>query len=716
MSQVGVVLMQRISRLRTPVAVCCAVLLAAVVMASAQKSPFTVHDKAYYAMQSHDFSFTPGVIVKMKSATIASDGTIQADFTLNDPASGPLDMTGVQTAGSIEVGLVIAVLPKGQEQYVAYTTSTKTAPNGVSAVQAAYDQGGTFNEINPGEYVYTFATKAPAGFDASATHTIGVYAERDLSGPPNNGTFSGIDDVFTFVPNGSAVTQVRDVVREATCNKCHDRMSGHGGSRTKVLMCDLCHNPQTVNPDTGNSMDMKVMIHKIHMGSSLPSVVAGGSYKVPHRGADNDFSKVVDPADARRCETCHDPKSGAAQADAWLTKPTRDSCGSCHDNVKFATGVNHVNLPQFDDNQCTNCHKPQGEQEFDASIKGAHTVPIDSKKLAGVAVDILNVVGKAGSPPTVTFTVKDGSGAPIALKDLQSDPNVMSLVMAGPTSDYGYTNFGPDATTGYVVEDPTTNGVCTSDGTCTYTFTHAIPAKSAGTYAIGIEATRLGVLMAGTTKSQEVEYGAKNKVFYFSVDGSPVQPRRTVALTESCNNCHVHIAAHGQPRNQVEMCILCHNPSLNDAATRAQSTDPKDLSTPAQALNFNLMIHRIHTGENLQALGSSYLVVSHRGRHADFSDVQYPGQGPDGSVGDTRKCGMCHTNGTEQNLPSHLNSVSDPQGPINPDPAVTAACTGCHVTLPTASHAMANTSALGESCEVCHGANGEFNISKVHAE
>jgi predicted CXXCH cytochrome family protein len=82
------------------------------------------------------------------------------------------------------------------------------------------------------------------------------------------------------------------------------------------------------------------MIHKIHMGSSLPSVIAGGSYKIPHNGSDNDFSTVVYPADARRCQSCHDSNSGATQTDAWLTKPSKEACGSCHDNVDFATGAN----------------------------------------------------------------------------------------------------------------------------------------------------------------------------------------------------------------------------------------------------------------------------------------------------------------------------------------------------------------------------------------
>ena len=36
--------------------------------------------------------------------------------------------------------------------------------------------------------------------------------------------------------------------------------------------------------------------------------------------------------------------------------------------------------------------------------------------------------------------------------------------------------------------------------------------------------------------------------------------------------------------------------------------------------------------------------------------------------GDTQNCSLCHTNGSEQNLPIGLNPVVDPQGWINPDP------------------------------------------------
>jgi OmcA/MtrC family decaheme c-type cytochrome len=75
----------------------------------------------------------------------------------------------------------------------------------------------------------------------------------------------------------------------------------------------------------------------------------------------------------------------------WMTKPTRATCGSCHDDVNFATGQNHPAGPQPSDNLCANCHIPEGELEFDASIKGAHTVPRFSQDLPGVKFEILEV-------------------------------------------------------------------------------------------------------------------------------------------------------------------------------------------------------------------------------------------------------------------------------------------------------------------------------------
>ena len=131
----------------------------------------------------------------------------------------------------------------------------------------------------------------------------------------------------------------RYVVPTAVCNGCHDPLIGHGGSRITVELCILCHTPQTVNPDTLHSQDMPVLIHKIHMGKNLPSVKAGTPYRIWHRGNWSDFSEVGFPSgvdELKTCEVCHQK---APQAGIYATAPSRAACGSCHDDVNFATGA-----------------------------------------------------------------------------------------------------------------------------------------------------------------------------------------------------------------------------------------------------------------------------------------------------------------------------------------------------------------------------------------
>jgi OmcA/MtrC family decaheme c-type cytochrome len=687
--------------------------LIAAASASAPRRPYSPREKAFFADDATVQFVRPGLVFKITSAQIASDGAITATISIADPQGLPLDRTGVTTPGAVSISMIPATIPKDQAQYTSYATRTQRSPiTGNSAIQAAADSGGTFTQVSEGVYQYKFGTRAPTGFDASATHTIGVYGSRDLSLFGLGVNYAST--TFNFVPNGAAVTTTRDVVRTQGCNNCHDQLSAHGGSRRGVELCVLCHSPQTSDPDTGNTLDLKVMVHKLHMGSSLPSVIAGTPYRIiGFNQTVFDWSTVVFPADVRHCETCHRQDSGAAQAKAYLTKPTRAVCGSCHDDLNFATGVHHVGGPQFSDNLCATCHIPQGEIDFDASIKGAHVMPTESSLLSGLLVKLTKVSsGTAGSAPVVEFTVQDSGGNPVPISKL----GALSFTMTGPTSDYGLTSFGSNVTTpGYVTESALTAASCVSSGACTYTFQHTVPAKASGSYAIGVEARRTETLLAGTTSERSVQYGARNQVIYFSVDGSPLAPRRTVVAENNCNNCHSSLSVHGTLRNQVEYCVFCHNPANTDIARRGGALVASDKALPPQGINFDLMIHRIHTGENLPA-DRPYIVVGFGGSHNDFSDVRFPAMSPTGAPGDTRACAICHVNGSEQNLPTGLNPVTDPQGPLNPVQPVTLACTACHVDLPSASHALANTTTLGESCTVCHKSGAEFAVDKVHAQ
>ncbi|MGD0870475.1 MAG: OmcA/MtrC family decaheme c-type cytochrome [Bryobacteraceae bacterium] len=662
------------------------------------------------------------------SAKIATDGTISVDYKIFDTgATGlPLDQAGVLTPGAVSPRFIAAYIPKGQEEYVSYNVSTVSAVSGgATATQAGGDSGGTTTTVATGEYIYTFKTKAPTGWDPTATHRIGVYGSRNLTAY-DLATYNATA-LYDFVPAGGTPAP-RDVVRDADCNTCHASMAFHGGSRVGVGLCIMCHTAQTVDPNTGNTLDMKVFIHKLHMGASLPSVSIGKkAYQIYGHGGYSDFSKIVypsNPGDPRNCAgSCHNPKNGAAQTSAWMKTPTRAACGSCHDDVNFATGqlnfagdTNPTHLPQIDDSQCAGCHIPQGELPFDASIVGAHTVADQAPGIPGINFTLTKVTnGTPGKAPTVTFTVRDNKGNGIPMSTLTSNSGSLSLTMTGPTTDYGNVSFGSDttATPGYVTESATGSS-CTSDGTCTYTFTHVVPATAKGTYAIGIEGRLSTTLLPGTTQAVTTSYAGTNQMIYFSVDGSAVTPRRTVVAMANCNNCHGYLEVHGSLRNNVTYCPVCHNPSNTDFTTRPTATVTADRTLPNQGINFALMIHAIHTGSKLAAAGLSFVIVGHGGSHNDFSDVLYPAM-YNGSVGDTANCNMCHTGGSQDVLPVGKLNVVDPAGLISPMGATTSACTACHFDVPSMAHAYVNTDPkFGESCTVCHGPGAAYDATAVH--
>src|SRR5450755_4038285 len=284
-----------------------AALIGAIGLQSGSKSLFNKHQKAFFASQSVIDFARPGFVVTINSAKIASDGTITVTYTLTDPAGLPLDAAGVTTPGAASMTYIASYIPKGQEQYVAYTTAPATGKVLGTITRPGFEiGGGTLTSLGSGQYQYVFLAKAPAGFDATATTTIAVLGSRDLTQFNLGISYGGT--TFSFVPNGAPVTVTRDVTRTESCNTCHDKLAFHGGHAFGMEMCVLCHQPQNADPVTGNSLDLKVMAHKIHMGSSLPSVVGtkttpGVPYQIAgFRNSISDFSKVVDPADVRRCE------------------------------------------------------------------------------------------------------------------------------------------------------------------------------------------------------------------------------------------------------------------------------------------------------------------------------------------------------------------------------------------------------------------------------
>lgn len=648
--------------------------------------------KEFYLTAEQTAWIRPGLKLKLNSLTIGADRKPVVDISFTDDLDQPLDRAGKVTPGAISLSFVLAWYDGAARQYTSYTVRTVTTPAssprpGVTTVQAASDANGTPTDVELGRMKYTFRTVLPETFDKTKTHTLGIYSTRNLTAIIGKNYYANL--LHDFRPdNGTVAEKWEPATLEKSCNRCHDPLSAHGGSRRELKLCALCHSPQTIDPDTGNTVDFKVMVHKIHMGVDLPSVKAGTPYLI-YGNAQRvfDFGKVLFPQDQRNCVTCHNPE--AAEKEVWYARPNREACGSCHDNVNWTTGAGHAAGPQTTDANCASCHAPQGDREYDASIKGAHTIEVKSTQLKGLKAEVVSVEQTGpGQKPVVTFKLSDSTGA-LDPKPFGSNVN---LLLGGPTTDYAIDPFRENASG------------CTFNGTvCVYTFRNAIPADATGTWAVSIEARRTVTLNAGTPKQRNVTEGADNPIKYIAVTGGQPAPRRMLVSQQKCNDCHDRLALHGGQRLTIEECIVCHNPNASDKARR-----PAD-KLPAESISMARMIHRIHTGEELTQDLTIYgfFIPPNPPNPINFNEVLYPG--------DRRNCETCHEPGTYGVPPKAVLPVLTPRDFYTPQQPAAASCLGCHDTRDAAAHAFVNTAPFGESCAACHGANAEFSVAKVHA-
>lgn len=564
--------------------------------------------------------------------------------------------------------------------------------------QATYDgnQLAGLTDNGDGTYTYKFKSALPADYDEAATHAVGGQFSRSSV---LDGVAYPANAIYQFRPDGGVVTATRDIVDTATCNNCHTRLGMHGGGRREVKLCILCHNTQSIDPESGNTVDMPVMIHKIHMGDELPSVQGGTPYQIiGHGNSVNDYSTVAFPQDIRNCAVCHAEDSKASQANVYLQKPTRAVCGSCHDRVWFgdpgATPEGYENHPMnytaTDDSQCAICHVP--EAPGIAPIKEVHLKPTQRPEAPGLKLEITAVTpNPADGSVTIDFTAQYGNGSPVtAIADLQR----VGAILAWPASEYQTMKSETISATAAGLVSP-----ASANGTYTYTFTAKLPTDLMDT---------VGVAMTGRVAfeydGEEYEQGLEsNSLQFFTLDGSTPVPRRTVVAEAMCKKCHGEIRAHGEQRVGVGECVMCHNTGGTDVSRRPAG------QMPPATINLKDMLHKVHTGEELER---PYTVYGFGNTPYDFTEIRFPGM--------RQQCSICHG--------SH--SVSLPLAPetlptvvmqgdtlISATQPTRAACTSCHDSLMVDIHAVLNTDANSgiETCAICHGADADFAVSAVHA-
>ncbi|MCE9574423.1 MAG: OmcA/MtrC family decaheme c-type cytochrome [Deltaproteobacteria bacterium] len=640
-------------------------------------------------------------------------------FTVTDPKGVGLDRAGLFTDGTVSVSFALAQLAQNPDgspaQYTAYTTRVQTTPGGVSATQAAAESTGTIAvvDMTKGQYTYTFAADLSA-HDAQLTQTVAGTATRTMF---DGGQYLS-DTFFSIGPTTTPAK--RQVITEAACNKCHGDLAAHGSHWSSTEQCVLCHQPQSSDPDTGNTVDFRVMIHKIHRGENLPSVKLGGSYHiVGYAQTDVDFSDVGFPGALNKCDTCH--ATDALQPTTWQVASI-ETCTSCHDNTVFknteiVVGKTVIHTAGEEaPGSCPVCHGPGGIKP----VKTLHYTGTldDTKPQLALTIDSITNTGP-NKVPVVAFTVTDhGVGRNLTTAPLTT----LTATIAGPNTDFAsYWQWKLVGGTG------TLTTIDAAAGKYSYQFAsdQVIPASAAGSYTLGLEANY-------TDPVTSVRYAPVSPVAAFAVTDPVAVARRTVIAPSNCNNCHGDLSGHGGGRRGAAYCVLCHQPNnVNDERVARFETPNTAL---AESVDMKVFIHKIHMGERLTeayTLGGFPVPTpaNPAGTPLDFTRTTYPR--------DQATCTACHT-GTTYAVPmpagvlpanvalmscgetpsADTNNYCDaPWGisqltPIAPEAAV---CTSCHDAGYVAVHAALNTAPSGATaCATCHGAGKTEDVAVVH--
>ena len=660
--------------------------------------------------------------------TVISDGALVKNLTTSN------------------VSFIIAKLVPGSngnpDQWVSYTYRTETAtagvgPNGTpglaSAKQATTDTKTTTQLVynDAGYYTYTFSTDITdptktngVVYEPGRTHRVGIQ----LSYTNAAGETVRVNPYFDFTVDASgkavAVTdssKTRKVVDITTCNQCHEKLGLHGGGRVDTQYCALCHNSGTVDANSGNNLDMRIMAHKIHAGKFLKEK-NGEDYTIwGFNNGKNDYAEVGFPANLRNCAKCHDSTTKNAagnplnpQGDKWKTTPSKEACLSCH---KSGTGSEwneiHVttlklgaSVSAIANATCADCHG--AGKTWNA--EQVHWIQeLENTKLYQSVIESATLTTKPTTTTTGVLTVKyavinPATGAAYDLREgcrastTQKD-DAGTLVGKACYTNYRWWTTTPPGnpqdkfgTIGFTLATNTftqsTNGDTTDttsgtgylgvdDGTHRYTLKLTVPKGAHGNARIvmlgSVAERRLDpVSRAAIGAVPPVGFKdianvpVKNAIYEFNLDtgAKSTTGRRQIVSNDKCNACHafVGIPIKPEPGSDVFHSGVRNNSEgcevCHNWARAGSYTGMADGSTFNESWNAKRMIHGIHGGE--------------RRTYPYTHGNDYVGAfGKDGVLLSNSAVKLQTVNGGAAEVINYSAEVAYPQGPNN--------CNACHV-------------------------------------
>jgi OmcA/MtrC family decaheme c-type cytochrome len=656
------------------------------------------------------------------------------------------------------------------QKWQSYINRTQTAAAGPmplpSATQANSETGtaGTLVDLGGGKYRYTYqvnlstvTTPIVVPFEPSLTHRVGLEVRLSAA---NGAEALGPDNpTKDLVPDGSAGTGNKLIASTVACDTCHERLDLHGGPRHTVEYCVTCHNPGSVDPDSGNSVDMAYLAHSIHAGdlrgpASPARSASANATPVPYivygfGGSANDFGDVTFPQDLLYCNKCHTASAATPDGDAWTVSVSAPACGGCHIKGLSTTAYNATTGYAYtyshstfaftapDDGSCVTCHKEGGSAGSTAdnhlnwvNASNSPGAPLAKSLGAQFKFQVLAVSNLGlGNVPSIKFKVAKPDGTPY---NVATDPEFTTSGAAlniniawdaatdisNATADGTEPGLRSNSTprrSGYAVQmniqqirtaaATAQPGGPAADGSYTIPFFTAMP----------VATTNLMVQMDGHPKAlppgksnwatESVNAAAGMAILY-----TGTAKARGLVTQAKCENCHNQLSLHGANRNgNPEACTVCHNSSGGYGPT--DEVGGADLGPIAMGA----FVHGIHAGAN-----------------PTIGEVTYPQR--------LANCEACHVAGTYYTArPTAIAISTASTSTAGSDlfnatddtwaTATSGTCGACHSDSTALAHMTQNggqfnvqggktqaPSATTEACTVCHGPGRVVDTVQVHAE
>jgi OmcA/MtrC family decaheme c-type cytochrome len=630
-------------------------------------------------------------------------------------------------------------------------------------------------------------------YDPTKLHRLVIQVSGNQRGTGTN-TATGANSGVTAVPMGAAANIVLDfypatgkivaaadpdqkeLVSISSCNECHNKLAFHGGGRVDTKYCVVCHTDQrkygktntastagkfpaltetaTVNAVTGITSysygtstyvadgevagDFPIMIHKIHMGKDLTKQ----NYNYANVAFNNKGYSMLGGGQ-KMCLKCHNPTK-AAQAENFKSKPTRQACGACHDNINWTTGAGHIGSAQANDSLCAICHNANQIVAYHQTENVTKYNPTVAAGLKNFSYEIKSAaVNAATNNVTVVFRVL-ADGSPVTFK----------APAAGLTASLDGFTGGPSFLLAYAMNASATDGIAApaeynnagvkqaqaisvsianlldtakaADGSLSAPdasgyYTATLLGTGAKKFPVGATMRAVGLQGYFTQVSPAA---ARHTISVVKeVTGDAV--RRKVVDSDKCSNCHEWFEGHGGNRvYQTQVCVMCHVPGL---ATSGRGIPDATISTwsfagamqaivdfwkfdktatnaalklPVTTNNFKDMIHGIHAGrDRVTPFRDARDRTPSAIQLLDFARMDFPGK--------LSACETCHVAGTYSSVP--MNSLPSTYESV--DAAYDASIASGTATPALAKAALSTvngtdrvTSPFAAACVSCHDA------------